>query len=152
MTRKRENPEDGKDVSKITRVILKDLKGRREIQHDFKKKNQFQKARRPQEKEDVTDNSQWMPKQIPREMKRVIKETQKPRKKPIPPKQKISVQTKQNSIEYVIQLKNGKALKSKRVVIKGDKVALISEEMKIEIPARSIKWIKESRVRIMTLE
>ena len=149
------NPEDENEVSPITRVLLNDLKGRREVKLDFSKKNQFQKAKTPQKKEDVTDNTQWMPKYIPKEMKRLIKETEKPkpqRRKEVPKKQKLSIQKQKEKFEYLIQLKSGKALKSKKVIIKGGNVILINEEMKIEVPASSIKWIKESRVRIMTLQ
>ncbi|MCI5137591.1 MAG: hypothetical protein D3922_04060 [Candidatus Electrothrix sp. AR1] len=152
MARERQNPEDEKDLSKITKVILKDLKGRREVQHDFSKKKKIYTPKKRTEKEDVQDHTQWMPKYIPREMKRAIKETEKPRKEPAAPKQKISVRKKKDSFEYVIQLKSGKIIKSKRVIIKGDKVVLINEEMEIAIPASSIKLIKESRVRIMILE
>ncbi|MCI5147975.1 MAG: hypothetical protein D3916_00945 [Candidatus Electrothrix sp. MAN1_4] len=149
------NPEDEKEVSPITRVLLNDLKGMREVRLDFNKKNQYQKARNTAKKKDVSDNAQWMPKNIPNEMKKLINETEKPKLQKgvaVPKKQKVSVRKQREKFEYLIQLKSGKALKSKKVIVKGGNVILINEKMKIKVPASSIKWIKESRVRIMTLQ
>jgi macrodomain Ter protein organizer (MatP/YcbG family) len=152
MVRKK-NPEDGKELSTVTRVILKDLKGRREIHRDFNKKTHLHTKRQlAEEKEDITDHSQWMPKHIPLELKRAVKETERPKKKPPAPRQKVSVRKEKDNFEYVVQLRSGKTMQSKRVIIRGENVILINEEMKIEVPAQSIKWIREKRVRVLTLQ
>jgi hypothetical protein len=154
MNRQRKNPEDEKELSPVTRVILKDLKGLREIKQGTRNKNRFQKEYTPKKQEENTDTSHWMPKNVPKEMKRLIKETE--RKTPvgvknIPKKKKVSVQKQREKFEYTVQLKTGKKIKSRKIIIKGSNVVMITEEMKIEIPASSVKWIKESRVRIITL-
>jgi hypothetical protein len=151
MVRKK-NPEDGKELSTLTRVILNDLKGRREIHHDFRQQKKIQPIKKTKEKEDVTDHTQWMPKHIPHELKRAIRETEKPKKKPPSPQKKISVRKEKDIFEYVVQLRSGKTMQAKRVIIRGENVILINEEMKTEVPAQSIKWIREKRVRVLTLQ
>ena len=152
MVQKKQYPEEKQEVSKITRVILKDLKGRREIQQEFRKKKQPQQRKSWEIKEELTDHTEWMPKQIPTEMKQALRKTVKPKKKPAAPQKKVSVSKKKDSFEYVVQLTSGKTMKANRVVIKGDKVILFTGEIEIAIPAGSIKLIKETRVRIMALK
>ncbi|WPD22842.1 MAG: hypothetical protein SD837_21995 [Candidatus Electrothrix scaldis] len=152
MVQKRQYPEEGKELSKITRVILNDLKGRREIQQEFRKKKQTRQRRSWEIKEEPTDHTEWMPKQVPQAMKQAIKETEKQKPKPKAPKPKVSVRKKKDSFEYVVQLKNGKTMKAKRVMIKRDKVILFSEEMEIAVQASAVQWIKETRVRMMVLQ
>lgn len=142
------NPEDGKEISNITRVILNDLKGRREIQINPKERRRIQRT----EQKEETDHTQWMPKEIPQEMKQAIKKTEIRKKQPVKPTKKISVRKKQDKFDYAIQLKSGKVIKSKKVAIRGNNVILVTEEIKIEIPASSIKWIRETRIRLLTLE
>lgn len=147
---KRKNPEDGKALSPVTKVILSDLKGHREARLNFNKKNQFKQIKKSEQKEE-TDHRQWMPKEMPPEMKRVIKET-KIKRKPAPTEKKISVRKKQDRVKYTVQLKDGKTIDSKKIIIRGQNAVLITEETKTEIPANTIKWIKETRIRLLTLE
>jgi hypothetical protein len=148
----KKNPEDGKNLSTVTKVILNDLKGVREIKHDFKKKKRFQRRKITTEQKGETDHRQWMPKTIPQEMKLALKETEKQQKKRARPRKKISVQKRRDKFEYVVQLRNGKTIKTERVIIKGGSVILIAQEIKTVVPAGSIQWIKETRVRVMTLK
>ncbi|MCI5210133.1 MAG: hypothetical protein D3910_15365, partial [Candidatus Electrothrix sp. ATG2] len=90
MVKKRQHPEEQKDLSKITKVILNDLKGRREIQHDYTRKKTIQPTRKKKRREENRDHTQWMPKQVPKEFKQAIKEVEKQKKKPPVLKQKIS--------------------------------------------------------------
>ena len=152
MVRKKQYPEDQQELSKITRVILNDLKGRREIQQDFKKKSQPRQWKSWEIKKEPTDHTEWMPKQIPKGMKQAIRETEKQTPKPKAPKPKVSVRKKKDSFAYTVQLKSGKTMKAKRVIIKGDKIIMINEEMEIAVQASSVQWIKETRVRMMILQ
>lgn len=151
MARKKRNPEDVEELSTVTRVILNDLKGHREINHDFRKRNHFQKPKRTTAQEETTDHSRWMPKSIPREMKLALRNAEKPRKKAKAQKKKVSVRKRQDSFEYVVQLNTGKTLQAKRVIIRGEKVILLNEEMEMAVLAKSVKWIRETRVRVLTL-
>ncbi|MCI5157662.1 MAG: hypothetical protein D3906_04340 [Candidatus Electrothrix sp. AUS1_2] len=148
----KKKPEDGEELSPVTRVILNDLKGRREIHHDFRKKNHFQQKKKPPEKEEITDHNEWMPKQIPQAMRQTIRNTEKPRKKAEAPKRKVLLRKRKESFEYVVQLRSGKTLRARRVIIRSEEVLLTDEEMKMTVPAKSVKWIRETRIRVLTLE
>ena len=149
---RKKNPEDGKCLSTVTKVILNDLKGVREIKHDFKKKKGFQRRKTTTEQKAETDHRQWMPKTIPQEMKLALNKTEKQRQKRARPRKKISVQKRRDKFEYVVQLRNGKTMKTERVIIKGGSVILIAQEIKTVVPASSIQWIKETRTRVLTLK
>ncbi len=57
MARERQNPKEEKDLSKITKVILKDLKGRRVVHHNFH--DQHKKEFGDEQKETRKIKKEW---------------------------------------------------------------------------------------------
>jgi hypothetical protein len=123
-------------VPKLTRVLIKDLKGRREVSLKHRKKSKQQYSENTKQYNTPVDHAKYMPK-IP-----VRQEPKKPT---------WHMRTKKERCKYTVRLKDRKEIPCTKVLIQDDKITLIRNSMRMEIPCGDIKWIKEQRARLLML-
>ncbi len=138
----------GDKISKLTKVILNDLKGKREVYQDLTKKNKKHLTEEVPYKVEAIDHSKYMPKTTQTEPTA----TKKPEPKKVSKNDAGPMKVEKEAVGYTVYMKNGESFKCMRLIREESKMILLMKDKWTEVSCNDIKYIKENRVRLLTIQ